>query len=101
MGCFYVLTPPKRGQTVVVTGATGAVGSTAVQLLKSTGARVVGIAGGPKKNAFLKEELGLDGTVDYKHADRSVDGDPVSFVEYTAVYFKLPVLIIDLNRTGT
>lgn len=73
VGCFYVLTPPKRGHTVVVTGATGAVGSTAVQLLKSTGARVIGIAGGPKKNAFLKEVLGLDASIDYKHPERSVD----------------------------
>ena len=73
VGCFYVLPPPKRGQTVVVTGATGAVGSTAVQLLKTTGARVIGIAGGPKKNKFLLDNLGLDGAVDYKHPERSLD----------------------------
>jgi NADPH-dependent curcumin reductase len=73
VGCFYVVAPPKRGQTVVVTGATGAVGSTAVQLLKTTGARVIGIAGGPKKTKFLLEDLALDGAVDYKHADKTVD----------------------------
>ena len=73
VGCFYVLKPPKRGQTVVVTGATGAVGSTAVQLLKLTGARIIGVAGGPKKNKFLLDTLGVDGAVDYKHPDRSLD----------------------------
>lgn len=73
IGSFYVLSPPKRGQTVVVTGATGAVGSTVVQLLKIAGARVIGIAGGPKKNKFLMDNLGLDGAVDYKHPERSLD----------------------------
>lgn len=73
VGCFYVLSPPKRGQTVVVTGATGAVGSTAVQLLKMTGARIIGIAGGEKKNAFLRDTLGVDGSIDYKHPAKSLD----------------------------
>ena len=73
VGCFYVLSPPKKGQTVVVTGATGAVGSTAVQLLQTTGARVVGIAGGPQKNQFLKEKLRVHGTVDYKDPERSLE----------------------------
>jgi NADPH-dependent curcumin reductase CurA len=55
--------------TVVVSGAAGAVGTVAVQLAKARGARVIGIAGGPEKCRFLTEELGLDGAIDYKHDD--------------------------------
>jgi len=65
-GMFYVLGKPKKGDTVVVTGAAGAVGNIAAQLAKTTGARVIGIAGGPNKVAFLLNELKLDGAVDYK-----------------------------------
>lgn len=61
----------KPGGTVVITAAAGAVGSMAAQIAKLRGYRVVGIAGGPKKLAFLKDELGLDGAVDYKTADFS------------------------------
>ena len=56
---------PKRGETVVVSAAAGAVGSVAGQLAKIEGARVVGIAGGPKKSALLTDELGFDAAVDY------------------------------------
>jgi NADPH-dependent curcumin reductase CurA len=55
-----------------VTGAAGAVGSIAAQLAKSTGARVVGIAGGKPKQAFLLDNLKLDGAVDYKDAERNL-----------------------------
>lgn len=65
-GVFYVCKRPRRGDTVVVTGAAGAVGSIAAQLAKSTGARVVGIAGGEKKQLYLRNDLGLDGSIDYK-----------------------------------
>lgn len=60
---------PKEGETVVVSAAAGAVGSIACQIAKIKGARVVGIAGGPEKCAWLKEELGVDETVDYKADD--------------------------------
>lgn len=60
---------PKPGETFVVTGAAGAVGSTAGQIAKKRGARVVGIAGGPRKCAVLTETLGFDAAVDYTSAD--------------------------------
>jgi len=55
----------KAGQTVVVSGAAGAVGSMAAQLCKIAGARVIGIAGGPEKCAYVNS-LNVDGCVDYK-----------------------------------
>jgi len=60
---------PKEGETVVVSAAAGAVGSVAGQIAKLKGARVVGIAGGPEKCAWLVDELGFDATVDYKADD--------------------------------
>ena len=57
---------PKPGETVVVSAASGAVGSVVGQLAKSWGARVVGIAGGPQKCAYVKDELGFDACVDHK-----------------------------------
>lgn len=58
---------PKKGETIVVSAAAGAVGSVAVQVGKIAGCRVVGIAGGPEKCAYVKEELGADVVVDYKN----------------------------------
>lgn len=60
---------PKAGETVVISAATGAVGSVAGQLAKSTGARAVGIAGGPEKCRFAVEELGYDMCADHKAPD--------------------------------
>lgn len=60
---------PKEGETVVVSAAAGAVGSVAGQLAKLQGARVVGIAGGPQKCAWVIDELGFDAAVDYKADD--------------------------------
>ncbi len=60
---------PKEGETVVVSAASGAVGSIAAQVAKDAGARVIGIAGGPKKCAYLLDELGLDAAIDYKGGD--------------------------------
>ena len=60
---------PKEGDTVVVSAAAGAVGSIAGQLAKAAGARVVGIAGGPEKCAWIVDELGFDAAVDYKADD--------------------------------
>jgi len=60
---------PKEGETVVVSGAAGAVGSVAGQIGKILGCRVVGIAGGPEKCAWLTDELGFDAWIDYKSED--------------------------------
>ncbi|MFN7727160.1 MAG: NADP-dependent oxidoreductase [Rubrivivax sp.] len=61
---------PQAGQTVVVSAASGAVGGAVGQLAKARGCRVVGIAGGADKCAYVVNELGFDACVDYKaHAD--------------------------------
>lgn len=57
---------PKAGETVVVSAATGAVGSAFAALGKARGCRVVGIAGGPDKCAYAVNELGFDACIDYK-----------------------------------
>jgi hypothetical protein len=57
---------PKAGETVVVTAASGAVGSVVGQLAKIHGARAVGIAGGAEKCRYVVEELGFDACIDYK-----------------------------------
>ncbi len=57
---------PRPGETVVVSAASGAVGQVVGQLAKRAGARAVGIAGGAKKCAFVRDELGFDACVDYK-----------------------------------
>jgi NADPH-dependent curcumin reductase len=57
---------PEPGQTVVVSGAAGAVGSVAGQIARIKGCRVVGIAGGPDKCEWLTEQLGFDAAIDYK-----------------------------------
>lgn len=60
---------PQTGETVVVSGAAGAVGQTVGQLAKIKGCRVVGIAGGPAKCAWVVDELGFDACIDYKAGD--------------------------------
>jgi NADPH-dependent curcumin reductase CurA len=57
---------PRAGDTVVVSAASGAVGSVVGQLAQLWGARAVGIAGGREKCAYVKEELGFDACIDYK-----------------------------------
>ena len=57
---------PRAGETVVVSGAAGAVGQTVGQLAKILGCRAVGIAGGPAKCAWVVDELGFDACIDYK-----------------------------------
>lgn len=57
---------PKAGETVVVSGAAGAVGQTVGQLAKIKGCRVVGIAGGAAKCEWVVKELGFDACIDYK-----------------------------------
>ena len=61
---------PKEGDTVVITAASGAVGSAFGALAKARGCRVVGIAGGPDKCRYVTEELGFDACIDYRaHPD--------------------------------
>lgn len=57
---------PQPGQTVVVSGAAGAVGQTVGQLAKIKGCRAIGIAGGPAKCEWVVKELGFDACIDYK-----------------------------------
>ena len=57
----------KEGETVLVSGAAGAVGSVVGQIAKIKGCRVVGIAGGKEKCDYLINELGFDGAIDYKN----------------------------------
>ncbi|WP_369231766.1 NADP-dependent oxidoreductase [Streptomyces sp. R21] len=60
---------PEPGQTVVVSGAAGAVGSIVGQVAKILGCRVVGIAGGERKCRMLVEEFGFDAAIDYQSQD--------------------------------
>lgn len=60
---------PQPGETVVVSAASGAVGSVVGQIAKIKGARVVGIAGGKEKTTYIKNELGFDEAVDYKDSN--------------------------------
>lgn len=57
---------PREGETVVVDAAAGAVGSLVGQIAKLHGCRVVGIAGGPEKCAYVTDTLGFDACIDYK-----------------------------------
>jgi NADPH-dependent curcumin reductase len=60
---------PKKGETVVISAASGAVGSVAGQLAKRAGARVVGVAGGAEKCLWVQDSLGFDDCVDHRALD--------------------------------
>ena len=60
---------PQADETVVVSGAAGAVGTVVCQIAKIKGCRVVGIAGSDEKNQYLENELWVDETINYKTAD--------------------------------
>lgn len=64
---------PKAGETVVVSAASGAVGSIVGQIAKIKGCRVVGIAGGPEKCRYVRDDLGFDACVDYKAGNLAKD----------------------------
>ena len=66
---LMVIGKPKPGETVVVSSASGPVGSVVGQLAKIVGCRAVGVAGGPDKCRYLREELGFDAAVDYRAPD--------------------------------
>ncbi|AZP14102.1 NADP-dependent oxidoreductase [Undibacterium parvum] len=76
MTAWYGLTQimqPKPGETVVVSAASGAVGSVVGQLAKLRGCRTVGIAGGAEKCAYVVNELGFDACIDYKAGHLEAD----------------------------
>jgi NADPH-dependent curcumin reductase CurA len=76
MTAWYGLTQimqPKPGETIVVSAASGAVGSVVGQLAKQRGCRAVGIAGGPEKCAYVVNELGFDACIDYKAGNLPAD----------------------------
>lgn len=77
---LLLICQPKPGQTIVVSAASGAVGSVVGQLAKARGCRAVGIAGGADKCAYVTGELGFDACVDYK-AFTGTSADPKSFYE--------------------
>ncbi len=66
---LYRVAKPKKGETLVVSAASGAVGSVVGQLGKHIGCHVVGVAGGPEKSSYVTDELGLDHCIDYKNDD--------------------------------
>jgi len=76
MTAWYGLTQimqPKEGETIVVSAASGAVGSVVGQLAKQRGCRAVGIAGGAEKCAYVVNELGFDACIDYKAGNLAAD----------------------------
>jgi len=68
-GGLRVIGKPKPGETVVVAAASGPVGSLVGQLAKIAGARAVGIAGGPEKCTYVKDELRFDAAIDHRDPD--------------------------------
>jgi NADPH-dependent curcumin reductase CurA len=70
---FKQILEAAAGETVVVSAASGAVGSVVGQLARLRGCRVVGIAGGPEKCAYVVDELGFDACVDYKAGKLEAD----------------------------
>lgn len=60
---------PKAGETVVVSAASGAVGSVVGQLAKFKGCKVIGVAGGAQKCAYVRDELGFDACIDYREGN--------------------------------
>jgi NADPH-dependent curcumin reductase CurA len=77
---------PKAGETVVVSGAAGAVGQSVGQVAKQKGCRVVGIAGGREKCDFVVKELGFDACIDYKN-DSVKDGLKTYCPDGVDIYF--------------
>jgi NADPH-dependent curcumin reductase CurA len=66
---LYGFSEPRAGETIVVSGAAGSVGSLVGQLAKADGLNVIGVAGGEEKCNWLTEELGFDGSINYKTDD--------------------------------
>ncbi|MDC8756974.1 NADP-dependent oxidoreductase [Janthinobacterium fluminis] len=93
---------PKAGETIVVTAASGAVGSVVGQLGKLRGCRVVGVAGGPEKCAYVVDELGFDACVDYKAGQLLADLAAATPNGIDAIFENVggPILDAALPRTN-
>ena len=78
---------PKARETVVVSVAAGAVGTVVCQIARLRGCRVVGIAGSDEKNAYLKHELGVDATINYKTSSDILDELKAACPDGVDVYF--------------
>jgi len=78
---------PKAGETVVVSGAAGAVGMVVGQIAKIYGCRIIGIAGSDKKIKMLKEDLGFDEVINYKTAKNIKEAIAQSCPKGVDVYF--------------
>jgi NADPH:quinone reductase len=78
---------PKEGETVVVSGAAGAVGSVVGQIAKIKGAKVVGIAGSEEKISYLKTELGFDEAINYKTTENLKEALEIACPNGVDVYF--------------
>jgi NADPH:quinone reductase len=85
-GLLYI-GEPKAGETVVVSGAAGAVGTVVGQIAKLKGCRVVGIAGSNDKTAYLKNELGFDEAINYKTTDNMREALQAACPNGVDVYF--------------
>jgi NADPH-dependent curcumin reductase CurA len=96
---------PKAGETVVVSAASGAVGSLVGQIAKIKGCRAVGIAGGPEKCRYVTQELGFDACVDYKAGNLAADLKAAA-PKGIDVYFEnvggeiLDTVLLQMNRFG-
>jgi NADPH:quinone reductase len=95
---------PKAGETVVVSGAAGAVGMTVCQIAKIKGCRVVGIAGSVEKVKYLQAELGIDAAVNYK-ADNFTEALVKACPQGVDIYFenvggKVSDAVLPLVRNG-
>jgi NADPH-dependent curcumin reductase CurA len=98
---------PKAGETVVVSGAAGAVGQTVGQMAKLKGCRVVGIAGGSAKCDWVVKELGFDACIDYKAGPNAVrDGLKEHCAKGVDIYFDnvggeiLDAVLARINRSA-
>ena len=96
---------PQPGETVLVSAASGAVGSVVGQIAKIKGCRAVGVAGGPEKCATLTEDLGFDAACDYKAGDLPAqlraacpDGVDVLFENVGGEVFDAEIM--HMNRRG-
>ena len=99
---------PQAGETVVVSGAAGAVGQTVGQIAKLKGCRVVGIAGGQAKCDWVVNELGFDACIDYKNSDEKTGGVRAGLKEHCSkgvdIYFDnvggdiLDMVLAKINR---
>jgi len=85
-GLLYI-GQPKKGETVVISGASGAVGPIVGQIAKLKGCRVVGIAGTDEKCSYLTDELGFDAAINYKKAVNILSALKDSCPDGVDVYF--------------